>query len=56
MNMLCRDGGAGGHRDKEDKSGDIGAEQERRSDGDGVEMDGTGCRMDGATSSTRRDR
>ena len=54
-NVLRRDGGPGGHRDKEDKSGDIDGEQERRSDRDSVEMDRTGCRMDGATSGTRRD-
>ena len=54
MNVLRRDGGPGGHRDKEDKSGGIGGKQERQSDGDGVEKDGTGCRMDGATSGARR--
>ena len=43
MNALRRDGGPEGHRDKEDKSGGIGGEQERRSDGDGIEKDGTGC-------------
>ena len=50
---LHRVRGPGGHSDEEVESGDIGGEQERRSNGDGVEMDGIGCQMDGATSGAR---
>ena len=46
--------GPRGHSDEEVKSGDIGDEWKRQSDGDGVKMDETGCRMDGATSGARR--
>ena len=35
--------------------GDVECDQERQSDGYGVETDGTGCRMDGATSGARRE-
>ena len=40
---------------QEDESEDVGGERECESDGDGVEMDGRRCRIDGATSGARRD-
>ena len=54
-NALRQDRGPGGHLDQTVELGGISAEQERRSDGDDVETDETGCRMDGATSGARRD-
>ena len=40
---------------EEIKLGDAEVDRERQSDGNGIETDGTGCRMDGATSGARRD-
>ena len=40
---------------QEDESEDVGGERECESDGDGVEMDGRRCRMDGATSGASSD-
>ena len=54
-NALRRVRGPGGHSGEEVESGEVGGERERQSDGDGVGCDGRRCRMDRATSGTRRD-
>jgi hypothetical protein len=54
-NALRRDTRPGGHPGEQVGSADIQDNRERRDDGIGVGYDGNGCRMDGATSSARRE-
>ena len=49
-NAQRRDTGPGGQLGERGGLGDVKCDRERQSDGDGVEMDGNRCRMDGATS------
>ena len=52
-NAPCRDNRLGGHIGERGGPGDAEGDWERLSDGEGIEMDRTGCQMDGATSGAR---
>ena len=54
-NALCREVEPGGHLGEPEASRGVEGDWRRRNDGKGVGHDGKGCRMDGATSSARRD-
>ena len=54
-NAQCRDPDPGGHQDMRVRSGDVGADWNGKSDGEGVGYDGEECRMDGTTSGACHD-
>jgi hypothetical protein len=54
-NTPCRDPGPGGHSGRRAEPGEVEANQERESGGDGGDTDGRRGRMDSATSGARRE-